>query len=730
MRERTFSDEGEDHEGVRNRGLELLSDVGVRLLTHDQPEELIPGLLERLAELLRLDVVLGYLADRRTGQLRLHASCGLRPAERQTSEVLRFGEAMCAAVAQARHAAIVDDGPNSSEVALTVIHSLGLCAYACHPLIAEDQLLGTFAIGRREGGPFRREELALLRTASEQVATSLRLRRLVATLRQEVSDRQRAEERVRLAVAAAGMGFWDWDIAQDVFEWDPTHNRLLGLPPDQRRGTSVRLLARVHREDRAAVRAALEAAAQGRDCAAEFRVTTGAGGEVRWLSTRGRVLLDGQGRAVRLIGATLDVTERKRSEEQRREQQAQLEEALRRAEAASLAKDHFLATLSHELRTPLTPVLMVSAEAAADDGLPRDIRDTFQTVHKNVVLEARLIDDLLDLTRITRGKLSLDRQVVDLHEVVRDAIATVEPDLSEKRIVVTTEWEAQRHQVDADPVRLQQVFWNILRNAAKFTPRLGRIFVRTRNAGGGRSVCVDITDTGIGLTPEEVARIFDAFAQGDHAGRRPGTAHPFGGLGLGLAISQRLTQMHGGRIYASSGGRGRGATFTVELATALRPTETLPDRATGREGVRPQPSGLQILLVEDHESTRDALTMLLRRRRHQVCAAANGAEALELARAEPFDLVISDIGLPDIDGHALLARLRELQPGLLAIALSGWGMEEDIRRSSSAGFSRHLVKPVEVPKLEEAISSAFAVRDSNIQQEAEARSGLAREHLG
>ncbi len=233
-----------------------------------------------------------------------------------------------------------------------------------------------------------------------------------------------------------------------------------------------------------------------------------------------------------------------------------------KALAASRAKDEFLAALSHELRTPLNPVLLLASDAASNPEIPSPLRADFEMIAKNVSLEARLIDDLLDLTRITRGKLTLDLGPGDIHRILHDALATVRQDVEEKRLRVRLDLAAERHTLVGDSVRLQQVFWNVLKNAVKFTPEGGAITIETRLIAGGARLLVRVTDTGIGLTSKEIDRIFDAFSQGDHA---EGRHHQFGGLGLGLAISRTLVEMHSGTIRASSGGRDQGAIFEIEL---------------------------------------------------------------------------------------------------------------------------------------------------------------------
>jgi PAS domain S-box-containing protein len=413
---------------------------------------------------------------------------------------------------------------------------------------------------------------------------------------------------------------------------------------------------------------------------------------------------DASGAVVGFVGALTDTTERRAAE---RELKRARDEAL----AASRAKDDFLAALSHELRTPLSPVLLLASDAAENPDLPPDVRSDFETIRKNVELEARLIDDLLDLTRITRGKLILELQAVDAQAIIWDALATVRADLDAKRIQLTMKMGDAPPKVWGDPVRLQQVFWNVLKNAVKFTPDEGTITVQAESRLDAGMLVVRITDTGIGMTAPELSRVFEAFSQGDHAGS--GGSHRFGGLGLGLAISRKVIELHSGKISVVSEGRHRGCTFTIELPLAGLREEKLIDappvvvaEAPSRS-TPPFPLAADrgaILLVEDHVPTRAALEHLLRRRSYRVITAGTVAEARAAAENNKIDFVISDIGLPDGSGYDLMSELRK-RYDLRGVALSGYGMEGDIARSHEAGFIVHLIKPVRVQLLDEALEA-------------------------
>lgn len=374
------------------------------------------------------------------------------------------------------------------------------------------------------------------------------------------------------------------------------------------------------------------------------------------------------------------------------------QEARAAAETASRAKDEFLATLSHELRTPLTPVLLAVQKLGSDPRLPSELQPELERMRRNVEVEARLIDDLLDLTRIARGKIQLHSEVVDVHALLAHAVEICEADLTRKGIRLHFEPGAGESWVWGDPGRLEQIFWNLLSNGIKFTDPGGEVFLRTENEPDG-GLRVEVADTGVGIDPKALPRIFDAFEQGGVQMTRR-----FGGLGLGLAICRTLVNLHDGSIDARSEGRGRGTTFTVRLRTLPRPEEAA---AVGEHRCPAASCHSHILLVEDHADTADALAELLSLAGHRVSVAGTVEEALARARRAQeegaIDLVISDLGLPDGSGLDLMPQLRSLY-GLRGIALSGYGMEEDLQRSREAGFEVHLTKPVSPQRLSEAIS--------------------------
>jgi signal transduction histidine kinase len=394
--------------------------------------------------------------------------------------------------------------------------------------------------------------------------------------------------------------------------------------------------------------------------------------------------------------------DRQRSDELRqalkqlRQSEVAARQAREEAERANRAKDKFLAALSHELRTPLTPVLITASVLSGDARLPDDVQEQLAMMQRNIELEARLIDDLLDLTRISRGKLEMQLEPVDVHSLLAHTDQIVRNDAEDKGVSLNFALKASEHNVNGDGARLHQVFWNVLKNAIKFTPPGGQVTVKTTNPGPGK-LCLIINDTGIGIDSETLPAVFSAFAKdGAHEGQRSS------GLGLGMAISKSIVEMHHGSIRAESAGRDQGATFTIELATV---GSILKAAVSFSESSHGPIQSYHLLVVEDHPPTLTVLAELLRRQGHDVFTASTMEEALKVAADHKLDLVISDLGLPDGNGVDLMLKLTR-DYGLRGIALSGYGMEEDVARTKEVGFITHLTKPIHFEQLSHAIRQA------------------------
>ena len=372
--------------------------------------------------------------------------------------------------------------------------------------------------------------------------------------------------------------------------------------------------------------------------------------------------------------------------------------------AANAAKDQFLALLSHELRSPLAPVIAMVGELEAEAPDTQPVREALEVVRRNVELEARLIDDLLDVTRISKGKLQLSFETISIHQILQRAYEICRKEIEAKNLDVEFRLRATDTYVEGDPARLQQVFWNLIKNSVKFTPENGRIIVETLNPAPNK-IEARIIDTGIGIEREKIDKIFNAFEQGQVEITRR-----FGGLGLGLSISKALIDAHGGKIHVESPGKDQGATFSVELTAVVTPIGgdgEKQDQPADREPERAISSHRRVLVVDDHHDTCIGMKRMLERRGYEITIAHSAEQAVEKVRTENFDLLISDIGLPDRSGYELMREVR-LKKDLPGIALSGFGSEQDVNQAREAGFAEHLTKPINFERLEKTMQSLLS----------------------
>ena len=511
----------------------------------------------------------------------------------------------------------------------------------------------------------------------------------------DISDRKRAAaERERLAAIVESSE--DAIIAKSpegiILSWNAGAERIFGYTANEIVGQPISTLIPAERADDFPL--ILERLRRGERVKHYITQRVRKDGQVIDVSLTVSPIRDAAGNLIGASKIARDITERLRAERL-------LREAKETAEAANRAKDQFLAALSHELRTPLNPVLLALTSMLDDYQASGDIRPTLEMIRHNVELEARLIDDLLDVMRIVRGKLALHREVANVHDLIERSVEICRSELHGKQQRLELDLSADAPHVNADATRLQQVFWNLLRNAIKFTPGGGTITLRTRNIPGTDSACspgllvAEVSDTGIGIDAEFLPRVFDAFEQGQDS-----VARRYGGLGLGLAISRSIVEAHGGKLAAASGGKDRGSTFTLVLPSIVAPETRTPAAPDGTPAaLTDSRTGLKILLVEDDETTLRLLARLLEGLGHQVTRAATLAAARQKAETAEMDLVISDLGLPDGSGLDLMREIRTARP-VPAIALTGYGMDEDLRRSREAGFDEHLTKPVNFRTLE------------------------------
>jgi PAS domain S-box-containing protein len=496
------------------------------------------------------------------------------------------------------------------------------------------------------------------------------------TARKEAEARlQESEQRLDLALDSGQMGMWEWDVEADWSVWNAREYALLGLPPASGHEPTARFFEHIHPEDRSGLERSLSAVRQ--DPRAEhwsdtFRIVR-ADGAIRWLAGVGRALRDGDGRLKRMIGVNFDITERKRAEE-----------ALRQA---NRRKDDFLATLGHELRNPLAPIRnaceLLKLKGPADPA----VQSAGDMIERQVSHLVRLVDDLLEASRITRGKLALRRESLELSSAIEQAVELARFAIDEAGHGLSVSLPAEPIRLEADPVRLAQLFANLLTNACRYTPSGGRI--RLAATAEGSEARVEVIDTGIGIPEAYLPHVFDMFYQVPAGARQPSP-----GLGIGLSLVRGLAELHGGRVSAQSAGPGAGTTFTVHLPMQSLDAAPPPPRKAAAEP--PPRLGGRVLVADDHVDVADSLALLLRLRGLEVESVYDGQAAVAAVERFRPDLVLMDVGMPRLDGLEACRQIRA-QPsgrGLRIVAISGYGQDRDRQHTAEAGFDAHWVKPV------------------------------------
>ena len=521
--------------------------------------------------------------------------------------------------------------------------------------------------------PFSAREL------TTRIDTHIRLSRLRRAAGEHIKA---SEERLRIAIDEAGMATWDLDLRTGELRWSRSCYTLLGLAPNEsNQAISEMWRNRVHPEDLAGVEIAI---AKSRDThslySQEYRIIRADTGVVRWLRVLGRFLYDESAVPVRSVGVFFDDTERKAAEIALRE--------------ADQRKDIFLATLAHELRNPLAPIRNAAQMLSSPKLGPEQLQWAQSVIQRQVKHMALLLDDLLDVARITQGKLDLKKQRITLNSIIDSAVEAARPLLDSKSHRLTVTLPSEPVTLDADPLRLSQVIGNLLTNAAKYTDAGGHIMLTGRIVDGGLSV--SIKDNGIGIPAESLKGIFAMFFQVEGAGDRSE-----GGLGIGLALVSGLVELHGGSVEAKSEGLGRGSEFVVQLPTVSQSVAAAPvDLAVAA------PQGRRILVADDNQDAANSLAMILELGGHDVRVAHDGRAALSVAQAFRPCTALLDIGMPHLTGYEVAKALRE-EPwgaGVCLVALTGWGQESDRQRAIDAGFDHHLTKPVDIDVLEALLS--------------------------
>ena len=545
--------------------------------------------------------------------------------------------------------------------------SNGLSAWGAVPFTFEDQVTGALAIGFAAPHALRPDEREFLHAAGQLAGQAFERVRLYDELR-------RQDDRLRTALFAGRAATWSVDLRTMKAQRDPSFGALFGLPSDAAVDADF---GSVHPDDRALASAALTRALQDDvPYEPEVRIRTGDGSYL-WTRSYGRVIRDADGPAV-MTGVTFDIEPAKRAS-------LELEHAYAVARDAAQRKDEFLAMLGHELRNPLAPIrtaLDLMALKAA--GVLQHERDV---VGRQVDHLSRLIDDLLDVSHITRGNVRLTRSIVELGGVLSQAIEMASPLLEKQAHRLKIDVPREGLLIDADPTRLAQVFHNLISNAAKYTKARGDIELRA--SATKNELCVEIGDNGIGIAPELLPRIFELFTQGERSIDRAE-----GGLGIGLAIARNLCELHGGSIAAHSAGLDQGSTFTVRLPRATG----VPSQVPAAEPTRPTRRAtkpVRVLIVDDNVDAAETLHEFLALQGYETAVAHDGLAGLDRAATFAPDVCVLDIGLPVMDGYELAGRLRaQLGAGARLIAATGYGQDSDRARTKEAGFDHHLVKPI------------------------------------
>ncbi|QLE51396.1 response regulator [Nostoc sp. C057] len=527
------------------------------------------------------------------------------------------------------------------------------------------------------------------------------------------AELRQSEERLRSLSTCSPVGIFEIDTEGGCRYTNPRYQIICGLKAVESLEKSW--LESVHPEDRERAVASWSAYIyEGRDYSEEFRFQT-AQGIIRWVQVRSSPMLSGQGELLGYVGTLEDITERKQAEEVRaqviREQTARQE-----AEAANRMKDEFLAVLSHELRTPLTSMLGWSKILRSKKLDDKATSRALEAIERNAISQMQLIEDILDVSRIIRGQLRLNVSAVNLISVMEAALEAVRPLAEPKEIQLNTVLDTSVGSVYGDPARLQQIIWNLLTNAIKFTPKGGRVEVNLSIVCGEEQQItqkyaqIQVIDTGIGISSEFLPKVFERFRQADST-----TTRSHNGLGLGLAIVRHLVELHKGTIFAQSPGSGQGATFTVRLPLLQDNRANRENREATEEissSVASTPlAGLKVLVVDDEADTRNLLSFMFEEYGAIATAVASVDEALAVLEQAKADILISDIGMSEQDGYTLIRKLRSLEPEkggcMPAIALTAYTREEDRLEALSAGFQQYLSKPIDPTKLIAMVASVL-----------------------
>jgi PAS domain S-box-containing protein len=606
------------------------------------------------------------------GVMRFKASRGLSEAYRDVAE----GYAAWTADSPDPEPIIVSHvtGRPSLDPLLPAMADEGIAAMMCIPLVNLGRVVGKLGLYYQQPHVPSGDQLQLAGVIAAQVAFAIERAR-------SEDNARRGEERLRFALDAALMGTWEWDVSSQTVRWSDNLEKIHGLPPGTFDGSFQSYQREIHADDRDRVMASLRRALEeGVPHEVEYRIVH-PDGTVRWVEGKGRVEFE-DGRPVRMTGVCVMVSRRKEAELAR----------LAAAEEASRLKDEFLATLSHELRTPLNAILGWVQMLQGDLLSTGKVHHAIDVIGRNAKLQAQLIEDILDVSRIITGKLEIERRPLLVPQLVDNVLGGVLPVADAKRIQLSRDVPADLPVIDGDPKRLQQVLGNIVSNAIKFTPEQGRVHVRCTS--DENAVTIQVRDSGIGIAADFLPFVFDRFRQADS---RLARAH--GGLGLGLAIARHMLELHGGEISVSSDGLGRGATFEIRLPAGSAASQAEAPSTRSRS-MPVQLNGVRVLVVDDHADSREFLAALLDGCGADVVQCDSVASSIDALLSTPVHLIVADLGMPEADGFELIEQVRRMdngRGGVPAVAVSAYSRPEDRDRALEVGYAGYCPKPVEAP---------------------------------
>lgn len=675
----------------------LLADVGERIRLAEDAQDLMWRVVCAVGEHLQVSNAFFTEVEVERGRFQIHRDYHAGPRSYAGSyDRSAFGSALIRELT-AGHVVVVRDAAADPRIADSRDNydRNGIRASVTVPLLRDEGQVSSLIVTTEGARDWTPREITLLETVAERTWLAVEKIRLDAKM-------QRANERFERAESAAHGFVYEWNLANGSIERTGGFTELMGYEQDEIAGDRDGWLALLQPSDRAFVEALTpEELAEGNTYSIEYRVLHKAGHYV-WVWDQGRIILDEEQRPVRVIGSTVDITDRKRKEEQIARLLEEEQTARAEAERATRLKDEFLGLVSHELRSPLNAISGWVKLLRAGRLTPEETAKALATIERNAQSQNHLIEDLLDVSRVVAGKLKLEPQVIEPHTAIEAAFDTARPAAEAKGIRLELLSAPLGIALSADPNRLQQAVWNLLSNAIKFTPAGGRVSVTLKRVNNYLEIIV--ADSGIGIEPDFLPYVFERFRQADATSSRK-----YGGLGLGLAIVRHIVELHGGEIEAASEGKGQGAAFTLKLPlapagqTVQEPLAATTSSLKLPAAIAARLMGLRVLAVDDEEADRDMLKVMLNNYGLLVTVASSAAKGLEALRRDQFDALVCDISMPGEDGYAFIRQVRGQEAGssrrLPAIALTGYARGEDRVRTLSAGFDSHVSKPVEPVEL-------------------------------